>query len=136
MRATIKELRRTMFDIDFDLIVNNRRLNNSEGRRFLYEIENQELEVEFYIGSAGVFVIETEIKKTEDLITDEVKKVAKEKALKMPMGTYSRLQLGNKFSDIVISPTSYGIWFYNEPNAIGKDISSKIVCFISYEDLK
>ena len=61
MKATIKELRKTMFDIDFNLIANKKTLNNSEGRRFLYEIENQELEVEFYIGSAGTFVIETEL---------------------------------------------------------------------------
>jgi hypothetical protein len=61
MKATIKELRRTMFDIDFNLIVNEKTLSNPEGRRFLYEIEDQDLEVEFYIGSAGTFVIETEI---------------------------------------------------------------------------
>lgn len=61
MKATIKELRRVMFDFDFDLIANKNTLNNSEGRRFLYEIENQELEVEFYISSAGDIVIETEL---------------------------------------------------------------------------
>ena len=53
----------------------------------------------------------------------------------MPMGTYSRLKVNNEISDIVINPTSSGIWFHNEPNTIGKDISSKIVCFISYKDL-
>jgi hypothetical protein len=61
MKATIKELRKTMFDIDFNLIANQKTLTNSEGRRFLYEIENQDLEVDFYIGSAGTFVIETKI---------------------------------------------------------------------------
>jgi hypothetical protein len=61
MKATIKELRKTMFDIDFNLIANQKTLTNPEGRRFLYEIENQDLEVDFYIGSAGTFVIETKI---------------------------------------------------------------------------
>ena len=72
----------------------------------------------------------------EKLITNEVKKVAKEKAFKMQIGTYSRLKVNNEISDIVINPTSSGIWFHNEPGVIGKDISSKIVCFISYKDLK
>jgi len=61
MKATIKELRKTMFDIDFELIVNEKQYNNPKGRRLLYDMENQDLEVEFYIGSAGVFVIETKI---------------------------------------------------------------------------
>lgn len=61
MKATIKELSRVMFDFDFDLISNKKTLSNPEGRRFLYEIKNQDLEVEFYIGSAGTVVIETEM---------------------------------------------------------------------------
>ena len=61
MTTTIKELRKTMFDIDFNIIVNKNKLTNSEGRRFLYEIQDQDLKVDFYIGSAGTFVIETEI---------------------------------------------------------------------------
>ena len=61
MKATIKELRKAMFDIDFSLIVNENALTNSEGRRFLYEIKSQDAEVDFYIGSAGTFVIETKI---------------------------------------------------------------------------
>lgn len=71
----------------------------------------------------------------KDLITNEVKKVANEKALTMPIGTYSRLKVNNEISDIVISATSSGVYFYNEPDTIGKDISSKIICFISYKDL-
>jgi len=43
MTATIKELRQTMFNIDFELIVNKKTYNNSTGRRFLYDIENQSL---------------------------------------------------------------------------------------------
>jgi len=61
MKATIKELRQTMFNIDFELIVNKKTYNNSTGRRFLYDIENQSLEINFYIGTAGVFVIENEL---------------------------------------------------------------------------
>jgi hypothetical protein len=72
----------------------------------------------------------------ENLITNEVKKVANEKALRMPIGTYSRLKVNNEISDIVINPTSSGVWFHNEPGTIEKDISSKILCFISYKDLK
>lgn len=74
-------------------------------------------------------------KTMENLITPEVKKIAKEKAFSMPIGTYSRLKVNNEISDIVINPTSSGIWFHNEPNTIGKDIANKIVCFISYKDL-
>jgi len=62
MRATIKELRKVMFDFDFGLIANKKDLTNYQGRRFLFELENQGLNVEFYIGSSGVIVIETEIK--------------------------------------------------------------------------
>ena len=72
----------------------------------------------------------------KNLITNEVKKVANEKALGMPIGTFSRLKVNNEISDIVISPTSSGVWFYNEPGIIGKDILNKIICFISYKDLK
>ena len=61
MKATIKELRKTMFDIEFNLIVNEKILNNSEGRRFLYEIDNQDLEVDFHIGAGGDFIIESKL---------------------------------------------------------------------------
>ena len=61
MTATIREMRKTMFDIDFNLIVNHERLTNSQGRRFLYDIEDQDVVVQFYIGSAGTFVIESKI---------------------------------------------------------------------------
>lgn len=72
----------------------------------------------------------------KNLITSEVKKAANEKALIMPIGAYSRLRVNNEISDIVISPSSSGVWFYNEPGTIRKDISSKVICFISYKDLK
>ena len=61
MKATIKEIRKTMFDIDFGLIVNQESFTNAMGRKFLYDIENQDLEVNFYIGSSGVFVIENKL---------------------------------------------------------------------------
>lgn len=68
-------------------------------------------------------------------ITTEVKRVANQKANTMPLGTYSRLKINGEISDIVINPTSSGIWFHNEPGTIGKDISEKIIEFISYQDL-
>jgi hypothetical protein len=68
-------------------------------------------------------------------ITKEIKKIAYEKSIKMTIGHYSRLMVNNQISDIVINPTSSGVWFHNEPGTIGKDISSKIICFISYNDL-
>jgi hypothetical protein len=61
MKASIKELRKAMLDIDFNLIVNKKKLNNPEGRRFLYHIANQELKVDFYIAIGGTFVIKTKL---------------------------------------------------------------------------
>ncbi len=72
----------------------------------------------------------------KNLITSEVKKATNEKVFRMPLGTYSRLKVNNEISNIVVNPTSSGVWFHNEPSTIGKDISSKIICFISYNDLK
>lgn len=71
----------------------------------------------------------------KSLITTEVKKAAIDKMFNMPLGTYSRLKLNGEISDIVINPTSSGIWFHNEPGTIGKDISSKIICFLPYSQL-
>jgi hypothetical protein len=59
MTATIKEIRETMFDIDFGLIANGITYNNPKGRRILYNIDSQDLEVNFYIGSSGFFIITT-----------------------------------------------------------------------------
>ena len=61
MTGTIREIRKTMFDIDFGLIVNGINYNNPIGRKFLYDIEIQDLEVDFYIGSTVVFVITTKL---------------------------------------------------------------------------
>ena len=61
MTGTIREIRKTMFDIHLGLIVNSVIYNNTIGRKFLYDIENQDLEVDFYIGSTGFFVITTKL---------------------------------------------------------------------------
>ena len=71
----------------------------------------------------------------ENLITNEVKKVANEKAFRMPMGTYSRLTINCEPSDIVISSSSSGVYFYNVPGTIGSDISKKLIGFISFSEL-
>lgn len=91
--------------------------------------------MEFQNNNIGNVALSATPKKMGNLITNEVKQIAKEKAFSMPMGTYSRLKVNNEISDIVINPTSSGVWFHHEPNTIGKDISSKIVCFIAYKDL-
>jgi len=62
MTATIKEIRESMFDIDFGLIVNGITYDNPKGSKILYDYHLQDLEVDFYIGSAGIFVITTELK--------------------------------------------------------------------------
>ena len=67
-------------------------------------------------------------------ITSEIKKIAKEKAMRMPIGTYSRLKVG-VISDIVISPSSSGVYFYNVPATIGPDILEKLIGFIYYSEL-
>ena len=72
----------------------------------------------------------------ENLITAEVIKATNDKGSRMQVGTYSRLKINNKISDIVINPTLSGVWFHHEPNPIGKDISDKVICFMSYHDLK
>lgn len=68
-------------------------------------------------------------------LTSETKKIAKLKAENMPLGTYSRLKINDEISDIVISPSSSGIYFYNVPSTIGRDISEKLIGFIYYSEL-
>ena len=68
-------------------------------------------------------------------ITTEIKKIAKEKAGRMPLGTYSRLKINGKISDMVIQPTSSGVYFYNVPGTIGLDISEKLMGFIYFSKL-
>ena len=68
-------------------------------------------------------------------ITTETRKTAKEKAMAMPLGTYSRLRVNDEISDIVISPSSSGVYFYNVPGTIGLDISEKLIGFIYFSEL-
>ena len=68
-------------------------------------------------------------------INELTKKVAKEKSEKMLLGTYSRLKINGEISDIVISPSSSGVYFYNVPSTIGRDISEKLIGFIYYSKL-
>ena len=73
------------------------------------------------------------------LITAEVIKATNDKGPRMQLGTYSRLKINNEISDLVINPTLSGVWFHkfnDEPNTIGQNISAKVICFISYNDLK
>jgi hypothetical protein len=77
-----------------------------------------------------------EIMKTNNLITSQIKMIAKSKSTLMPLGTYSRLKVNGEISDIVIQPSSSGIWFYNVPGTIGEEITKQIIGFVYYQDLK
>ena len=68
-------------------------------------------------------------------ITEEIKKIAKEKAMRMPLGTYSRLKINGEISDVVVQPSSSGVYFYNVPGTIGRDISGKLIEFIYFSKL-
>ena len=68
-------------------------------------------------------------------ITSEMRKAASEKVFGMPLGTYSRLKLNGEVSDIVIQPSSSGVYFYNVPGTIGRDIVDKVIGFIYYSEL-
>jgi len=73
---------------------------------------------------------------TNSEITLEVKTIAFQKAMKMPLGTFSRLMINGEISNIVISPSSSGVYFYNVTGTIDKDILEKQISFINYNDLK
>lgn len=68
-------------------------------------------------------------------ITLEMRKAAREKVFGMPLGSFSRLKLNGEVSDIVISPSSSGVYFYNVPNTIGCDIIIRVIGFIRYSEL-
>ena len=68
-------------------------------------------------------------------INSEIKKIAKEKAMRMPIGTYSRLKVNGEISDMVISPSSSGIYFYNVPGTITENILDQQIDFIYYSKL-
>lgn len=68
-------------------------------------------------------------------VTSEIRKIAKEKAMRMPIGTYSRLKINGEISDIVISPSSSGVYFYNVPGTITENILDQQIDFIYYSKL-
>ena len=68
-------------------------------------------------------------------ITSEIRKIAKEKAMTMPLGTYSRLKVNDEISDMVISPSSSGVYFYNVPGTIDSTITDQLIGFIYYSKL-
>ena len=68
-------------------------------------------------------------------ITPEIRKAAKEKVFGMPLGSFSRLMLNGEVSEIVISPSSSGVYFYNVPGTIGRDIVDRVIGFIYYSEL-
>ena len=76
------------------------------------------------------------MKTIEALITEEVKRTAIEKSERMPLGTYSRLKVSGEVSDIVIQTSSSGIYFFNVPGTILKNISEQLICFMYYTELK
>ena len=67
--------------------------------------------------------------------TSEIKKIVKVKADNMPLGTYTRLKVNGEISDIVISPSSSGVYFYNVTGTIERDILDKVIGFIYYSEL-
>ena len=67
-------------------------------------------------------------------ITKEIKRISAEKARTMPLGTYSRLKVNNQISDIVIQPSSSGVYFFNVPGTIGDDILEHLMCFKYYSE--
>ena len=68
-------------------------------------------------------------------VTLEMRKAASEKVFRMPLGTYSRLKLNGEISDIVVSPSSSGVYFYNVPGIIMANILKQQIGFIYYSKL-
>jgi dihydrodipicolinate synthase/N-acetylneuraminate lyase len=68
-------------------------------------------------------------------ITSEIKKLAQEKIQSMPLGAYTRLKINGQISDIVISTVSSGVYFYNVPGTIGRNISEQVIAFVPYNQL-
>ena len=71
----------------------------------------------------------------QNTITTEVQKVANKKAKAMPLGTYSRLKIDGVISDLVIQPSSSGIYFFYVPGTISKEISNQQIGFMYYGEL-
>ena len=68
-------------------------------------------------------------------ITLEMRKAASEKVFRMPLGTYSRLRINGEISDMVVSPSSSGVYFYNVPGTITENILDQQIGFIYYSKL-
>ena len=68
-------------------------------------------------------------------ITSEMRKAASEKVFRMPLGTYSRLKINGEISDMVVSPSSSGVYFYNVPGTITENILDQQIGFIYYSKL-
>jgi len=68
-------------------------------------------------------------------ITLEIQRIAKTKAMCMELGTFSRLKVGDNITDIVISPSSSGIYFYNVPGTITDKILDQLVTFVYYSKI-
>jgi hypothetical protein len=68
-------------------------------------------------------------------ITSEMRKAASEKVFRMPLGSFSRLKLNGEVSDIVVGASSSGVYFYNVPGTIGRDIVDRVIGFIYYSEL-
>ena len=68
-------------------------------------------------------------------ITKEIKRIASETAKQMPLGTFTRLKVNGIISDIVIQPSSSGVYFFNVKGTIGEDILEHFMCFKYYSVL-
>ena len=68
-------------------------------------------------------------------ITLEMRKAASEKVFRMPLGTYSRLKINGEISDMVVSSSSSGVYFYNVPGTITENILDQQIGFIYYSKL-
>ena len=68
-------------------------------------------------------------------ITLEMRKAASEKVFRMPLGTYSRLKINGEISDMVVSPSSSGVYFYNVQGTITENILDQQIGFIYYSKL-
>lgn len=65
------------------------------------------------------------------IITNQIEKLAIEKALTMPIGTFSRLAVNNEITDLVVRPMASGVTIY-EAKIINADIFSAPCIHIAY----
>jgi len=67
------------------------------------------------------------------LITAEVRKAAIERVSRLQLGTLGRLNINGETSDIVVSPSSSGIYYYLVIGFISNNI---LDCLIGFEYYK